>query len=110
MTSPHKPLSQFHPNFTGMFLWWSPLYTGEQPQGHHGPLVCLKAECDEIFRFGKLFSVFMLTTIFCYINGHKTFFLLNFQTVVRIVLHWLLTRENFFKKMLNYQLGIDKAR
>jgi hypothetical protein len=25
MTSPHKPLSQFHPNFTGMFLWWSPL-------------------------------------------------------------------------------------
>jgi hypothetical protein len=20
-TSPHKPLSQFHPNFTGMFLW-----------------------------------------------------------------------------------------
>jgi hypothetical protein len=21
MTSPHKPLSQFHPNFTGMFLW-----------------------------------------------------------------------------------------
>jgi hypothetical protein len=25
MTSPHKPLSLFHPNFTGMFLWWSPL-------------------------------------------------------------------------------------
>jgi hypothetical protein len=25
MISPHKPLSQFHPNFTGMFLWWSPL-------------------------------------------------------------------------------------
>jgi hypothetical protein len=25
MTSPHKPLSQFHPNFTGLFLWWSPL-------------------------------------------------------------------------------------
>jgi hypothetical protein len=25
MTSPHKPLGQFHPNFTGMFLWWSPL-------------------------------------------------------------------------------------
>jgi hypothetical protein len=22
MTS-HKPLSQLHPNFTGMFLWWS---------------------------------------------------------------------------------------
>jgi hypothetical protein len=25
MTSPHKKLSQFHPNFTGMFLWWPPL-------------------------------------------------------------------------------------
>jgi hypothetical protein len=25
MTFPHKPLSQFHPTFTGMFLWWSPL-------------------------------------------------------------------------------------
>jgi hypothetical protein len=24
-TSPHKQLSQYHPNFTGMFLWWSPL-------------------------------------------------------------------------------------
>jgi hypothetical protein len=23
MTSPHKLLGQFHPNFTGMFLWWS---------------------------------------------------------------------------------------
>jgi hypothetical protein len=25
MTSLHKPLSQSYPNFTGMFLWWSPL-------------------------------------------------------------------------------------
>jgi hypothetical protein len=25
MTSPHKLVSQFHPNFTGMFLWWSSL-------------------------------------------------------------------------------------
>jgi hypothetical protein len=25
MTSPHKPGSQFHPNFTGVFLWCSSL-------------------------------------------------------------------------------------
>jgi hypothetical protein len=34
MTSPHKPPSQFHPNFTGMFLWWSPLKIVQRNEFH----------------------------------------------------------------------------
>jgi hypothetical protein len=34
MTSPHKLLSQFHPNFTGMFLWWSPLKIVQRIEFH----------------------------------------------------------------------------
>jgi hypothetical protein len=42
MTSPHKPLSQIHPNFTEMFLWWSTLkmlfkeFNSMQNSGCHG--------------------------------------------------------------------------